>query len=865
MNKKHIPTRKSVGKAVKKEIKKIVPRQEALGVSELRKKLNLGLEHSINFYEDIVETIRNPLLVLDSDLRVLFANLRFYATFKVNARETVGNLVYDLGNRQWNIPGLRTLLEEILPKKNRFNDYQLEHDFPAIGKRIMLLNARRITNLPGEQQLILLAIEDVTDRMRIEKALLTSEERFRGAFENASDSILLIDKITGRILNSNRAALELLGYSKTDIQKLALSEFGFIGDAKKFQTVANQLEETGILTLRDTTVKARESRWIPADIILTDRTKVIQCNIRNITERKNTQEVIRDSEQRLALIFDTVGDVLFLLAVEPHNRYRFESVNQNFLTVTGLKREQVEGKLIQEVLPSTAHALVLGNYRQAIHEKKTIRWEEASEYPTGKLYGDVSVTPAFNSAGVCTHLIGSVHDITELKKSEEKIRILSRFPDENPNPVMRISSRGEILFANPASGILLQMWGRKVGQVLPRAFKKMVLEVMQNKQNKEVEITCGERIFSILLAPIVEENYINFYSRDITDRKQIELKLKHNEKRVKDITENAQEWIWEIDAAGKHTYTSPMVEKLLGYTTEEILQKYIYDLFHPEDREALKAAQFEYFAAKKPYRDFINRNMHKNGQDIWLSTSAMPILDDRGNLFGFRGADTDITSRKQVEAVLQESETRYRGLFEDSPISLWEEDFSAVKARLDALKAQGITDMRAYLKSHPHEVVDCFALIRILGINKATVMLFKARNKDDLMKKRLDLIVASQLYQNFFEELICISEGQKYFDIEEESKTLTGELINIHLSWSASPGHEDDLSKVIVSITDITEHKRAEVEIKSQLNELQRWHKITLGRETHILDLKHEVNELLDKANQPPRYPSAEPQENLEK
>jgi hypothetical protein len=152
-----------------------------------------------------------------------------------------------------------------------------------------------------------------------------------------------------------------------------------------------------------------------------------------------------------------------------------------------------------------------------------------------------------------------VHDITELKKSEEKIRILSRFPDENPNPVMRISSRGEILFANPASGILLQMWGRKVGQVLPRAFKKMVLEVMQNKQNKDVEITCGERIFSILLAPIVEENYINFYSRDITDRKQIELKLKHNEKRVKDITENAQEWIWEIDAAGKHTYTSPMV------------------------------------------------------------------------------------------------------------------------------------------------------------------------------------------------------------------------------------------------------------------------------------------------------------------
>jgi len=120
-------------------------------------------------FEDIVETVREPLIVLDSDLRVFSANRSFYNSFKVTSEETIGNLIYDLGNRQWDIPRLRMLLEDILPKNNKFDDYEVEHIFSNIGHKIMLLNARRITHNEIGSQMILLAIEDITKFRKLER------------------------------------------------------------------------------------------------------------------------------------------------------------------------------------------------------------------------------------------------------------------------------------------------------------------------------------------------------------------------------------------------------------------------------------------------------------------------------------------------------------------------------------------------------------------------------------------------------------------------------------------------------------------------------------------------------------------------
>lgn len=122
-------------------------------------------------FEGIVETIREPLLVLDRDLRVVTASRSFYEFFKVKPEETVGQFIYDLGDKQWDISKLRELLETILPQQTAFDNYEVEHDFVTIGRRTLLLNARQIEREVGKERIILLAIEDITERKKYEEKI----------------------------------------------------------------------------------------------------------------------------------------------------------------------------------------------------------------------------------------------------------------------------------------------------------------------------------------------------------------------------------------------------------------------------------------------------------------------------------------------------------------------------------------------------------------------------------------------------------------------------------------------------------------------------------------------------------------------
>jgi PAS domain S-box-containing protein len=142
----------------------------------------------------------------------------------------------------------------------------------------------------------------------------------------------------------------------------------------------------------------------------------------DITDRKLEEQALHENEQRLTSIYNTVGDVIFQLTVEPHEQYRFTSVNSTFSRITGLPSEQVIGMKVNEIIPEPSLSMVLEKYRQAIEEKAIVRWEETSNYPSGQLIGEVSIAPIFDNANTCTHLIGSVHDITERKRSENALR-----------------------------------------------------------------------------------------------------------------------------------------------------------------------------------------------------------------------------------------------------------------------------------------------------------------------------------------------------------------------------------------------------------------------------------------------------------
>ncbi len=136
-------------------------------------------QDALNYAESIINTVRESLIALDQNLRVVSVSRSFYDVFKVKPEETVGQLIYDLGNKQWNIPKLRELLETILPQKTTFDNYEVEHDFATIGRRIMLLNARQIERVLGKERIILLAIEDITERREIEKGLEKAHEELQ--------------------------------------------------------------------------------------------------------------------------------------------------------------------------------------------------------------------------------------------------------------------------------------------------------------------------------------------------------------------------------------------------------------------------------------------------------------------------------------------------------------------------------------------------------------------------------------------------------------------------------------------------------------------------------------------------------------
>lgn len=159
--------------------------------------------------ERIVSTVREPLLVLDASLRVQTANRSFFKTFKVSEQETLGRNVYDLGAKQWDIPELRKILSEVISKKQAFENFEVSFTFPAIGHKIMLLNAREIQNRSGESGLILLAFEDITERRN-------SEAIFK-LILNASQMGMLQATKSGEIIFINQEVQKIFGYAENEL------------------------------------------------------------------------------------------------------------------------------------------------------------------------------------------------------------------------------------------------------------------------------------------------------------------------------------------------------------------------------------------------------------------------------------------------------------------------------------------------------------------------------------------------------------------------------------------------------------------------------------------------------------------------
>jgi PAS domain S-box-containing protein len=262
-----------------------------------------GATGSVQAYlQGIVDTVREPLVVLDADLRVVSASRSFYDTFQTTPEATEGQLLYELDNGQWNLPELRSLLDAILPGDTHFDSFPVDRTFPRIGRRRVLLNAREIFRCGDTAKLLLLAIEDVTEREQAANAVRISEIRYRRLFEAARDGILLLDSVTGRILDANPFMGELLGYTRDELMGKELWEIGLLSDREASRAAFRQLQERGYIRYEDLPLETRrgERREVEflSNVYEENGRAVIQCNVRDITGRKRMEEVRQAALER---------------------------------------------------------------------------------------------------------------------------------------------------------------------------------------------------------------------------------------------------------------------------------------------------------------------------------------------------------------------------------------------------------------------------------------------------------------------------------------------------------------------------------------------------------------------------------------
>jgi PAS domain S-box-containing protein len=262
------------------------------------KRTERELKQARDYAQAIVETVP-PLLVLDADLRVTTANESFYKHFCVSPPQTENCLVYELGNGQWNIPKLRSFLEEVLPRHSFFKDFEVTHQFETIGRRTVLLSGRQVGNL----EKILLFIDDITERVESRAVMHASEIRYRRLFEAARDGILLLYPDTRKIADANPFMTELLGYPREELLGKELWEIGLLKDEEASRAAFRELQKKHFIRYEDLPLQnkkgqRREVEFV-SNLYMENGHEVIQCNIRDITERKRAEQALLDANNRI--------------------------------------------------------------------------------------------------------------------------------------------------------------------------------------------------------------------------------------------------------------------------------------------------------------------------------------------------------------------------------------------------------------------------------------------------------------------------------------------------------------------------------------------------------------------------------------
>ncbi|WP_411281503.1 chemotaxis protein CheB, partial [Gemmatimonas sp.] len=516
-----------------------------------------------DYAEAILRTAPVPLLVLRADLRVNTANEAFYEMFRVDPTATEGCLVYQIGGGQWNIPKLRTLLEEIIPRDNVFNGFEVTHEFVDIGTRTMLLNARRLESADGVPERILLAIEDISTRKLAEAAVRQSGELFLAMIEQAPVGVYMLDSEL-RLKHMNSRALPTFATLQPVIGRDFVELMHAMWPAPvatEILTIFRHTLETGEPYIASSFTHERIDRhveesydWQVRAIVLPDGQRGLVCYFNDITERLRVERTVRESEEGIRLATEATAVGIWQWNVLT-NEVRWDS--QMF---------QIYG------MPPTADGLVpfsewcdriapedlstqLGTWREIVRTKGKSRSEFRIRRPFDGSYRDIQAveTVRTNPAGETEWLVGTNLDVTEARAAQlllrSRERELQSLADNTPNMLSRLDRQHRHLLVNTAveraTGFSArEMVGKTHRQLgmpaqLCALWESAVQSVFKTGEDTVIEFTYagvdGVRQYSTRLVPESDANgvlqSVLGVTADITDQIQLEQSLRAGDRR----------------------------------------------------------------------------------------------------------------------------------------------------------------------------------------------------------------------------------------------------------------------------------------------------------------------------------------------